>query len=69
MKIHHIAICVDDIGEAIDWYCSKLNFEVDYQDESWALISFENSKVALVLPEQHPPTWPSSTTTHRNLVN
>ena len=55
MKIHHIAICVDDIVDALDWYCSTLNFEVEYQDDSWALLSFENTKVALVLPEQHPP--------------
>ena len=55
MKIHHTAICVDDIHEAIDWYCSKLKFEIEYQDNTWALLSFENSKIALVLPEQHPP--------------
>ena len=55
MKIHHTAICVDDIGRAIDWYCEKLSFEIEYQDDSWALLSFENSRVALVLPEQHPP--------------
>jgi catechol 2,3-dioxygenase-like lactoylglutathione lyase family enzyme len=55
MKIHHTAICVDDIRTAIGWYCQKLNFEIEYQDDSWALLSFENSRVALVLPEQHPP--------------
>lgn len=55
MKIHHTAICVDDIARAIDWYCEKLSFEIEYQDDSWALLSFENSRVALVLPEQHPP--------------
>lgn len=55
MKIHHTAICVDDIGTAIDWYCQTLNFVVEYQDDSWALLSFDNSRVALVLPEQHPP--------------
>ena len=55
MKIHHSAICVDDIAEATDWYRSIMDFEIEYQDESWALLSFENSKVALVLPSQHPP--------------
>ena len=38
MKIHHTAICVDDIASAIDWYCQKLNFEVEYQDDSWAFL-------------------------------
>ena len=46
MKIHHSAICVDDIAVATDWYRSIMDFEVEYQDESWALLSFENSKVA-----------------------
>ena len=55
MKIHHTAICVDDINKAIAWYCSKLKFEIEYEDDTWALLSFENSKIALVLPEQHPP--------------
>ena len=55
MNIHLTAVRVDDIGTAIDWYCQKLNFDVEYQDNSWALLSFENSRVALVLPEQHPP--------------
>ena len=55
VKIHHTEICVDDIGRAIDWYCEKLSFEIEYQDNSWALLSFESARVALVLPEQHPP--------------
>ena len=55
MKIHHTAICVDNIDTAIEWYAQKLNFEVEFKDDSWALLSFENSRIALVLPEQHPP--------------
>ena len=58
MKIHHTAICVDDINEAIDWYCSKLNLRLNIEIYR-ALLSFENSKIALVLPEQH-LTSPSS---------
>ena len=29
--------------------------KVTYEDESWALLGFANVKLALVLPEQHPP--------------
>ena len=28
---------------------------MQYQDESWALLGFDNVRLALVLPEQHPP--------------
>ncbi|PPR09053.1 MAG: hypothetical protein CFH41_02830 [Alphaproteobacteria bacterium MarineAlpha11_Bin1] len=55
MKLHHTAICVDEIQSAVDWYKNLLAFDVEYQDETWALLSFENTRVALVLPSQHPP--------------
>ena len=29
--------------------------KVTFQDETWALIEFKNTKLALVIPEQHPP--------------
>ncbi len=55
MKLHHTALCVDEIQPAIEWYKNRLSFDVDYQDETWALLSFDNTKIALVLPSQHPP--------------
>ena len=53
-KIHHIAIQVEDISKSVEWY--KKNFEVvvSYQDETWAMIDFENTSLALVMPEEHP---------------
>ena len=55
MKLHHVALCVPDIGPAIDWYTETLSASVAYQDETWALLDIENTSIALVLPSQHPP--------------
>ena len=53
-SIHHIAIQVDDIARAVDWYTEQFEVEVTYQDESWAMLAFANMSLALVLPGQHP---------------
>lgn len=52
--IHHIAISVPDIGKALEWYTSRFNCEVEYVDKTWAFIKFANTKLALVLPKEHP---------------
>jgi len=54
-RIHHVAIQVDDIGPALNWYRQQFDCHVDYEDDSWALIRFENLALALVKPGQHPP--------------
>lgn len=53
--LHHIAISVDDIGKAVDWYREHFQCGVAYQDATWALLKFANVHVALVMPGQHPP--------------
>lgn len=53
-KIHHIAIQVKDLQETLQWYQQNYDCNVSYQDESWAMIDFENTSLALVSPEQHP---------------
>ena len=53
--LHHVAISVKDIGEAVSWYKEHFRCDISYQDESWALLDFANVQVALVIPEQHPP--------------
>ena len=55
MKLHHIAISVSNIGEAVGWYSQALDATIAYQDETWALLDIENASIALVLPSQHPP--------------
>ncbi|MCX8231323.1 MAG: VOC family protein [Alphaproteobacteria bacterium] len=53
--IHHIAIPVTDIVAAVAFYTARFRVAVDYQDDSWALLRFANTKLALVTPDQHPP--------------
>jgi len=52
--IHHVAIPVPNVAKAVEWYTSRFNCCVDYIDESWALLAFANTKLALVLPQEHP---------------
>tara|TARA_B100001093_G_scaffold43880_1_gene37172 strand:+ start:69 stop:380 length:312 start_codon:yes stop_codon:yes gene_type:complete len=54
-KIHHIAIEVQSIENAISWYKSNSKCEVSYKDDTWALLKYENISLALVLPKSHPP--------------
>lgn len=54
-KLHHVALQVNDIQATVDWYKTMFDVEIAYQDESWALMQFENISVAFVLPDQHPP--------------
>ena len=52
--IHHTAIQVHDIAMAVSWYTEHFTCEIEYQDDSWAMLKFANTSLALVLPEQHP---------------
>ncbi len=52
--IHHVAIPVPNIATALEWYTSRFNCQVEYVDETWALLEFANAKLALVLPNEHP---------------
>ena len=53
-KIDHVAVVVTDIDNAVNWYRQNFDCQIDYQDNSWALLNFENVNIALVLPDQHP---------------
>jgi catechol 2,3-dioxygenase-like lactoylglutathione lyase family enzyme len=53
-RLHHIALPVADITQALEWYRATFDVETVYADESWALLRFENVALALVLPSQHP---------------
>ena len=54
-SIDHIAIVVTNINHAVNWYTKNRDCEVIYQNETWADLQFENIKLALVLPQDHPP--------------
>jgi len=51
----HIAINVEDIERAVEWYKTKLDAKVHYKDETWALLKVGPTSLALTLPTQHPP--------------
>ena len=53
-SIDHIAIPVQDVASAVDWYTRTFQCEVSYQDDTWAFLKFGNVKLALVIPGQHP---------------
>jgi|TARA_R100000742_G_C4249116_1_gene67623 catechol 2,3-dioxygenase-like lactoylglutathione lyase family enzyme len=73
-KIDHIAIVVTNIAEAVRWYTNKFDCKVTYEDKSWAELQFDNIKLALVLPQDHPAhiafesdDWgPDTPTKHRD---
>merc|ERR1712224_436859 len=54
-KIHHIAIEVKNIKEAISWYKNHTECKVVYEDETWAMLEYSNISLAFVLPNMHPP--------------
>lgn len=53
--LDHVAIQVQDVQRAVDWYRSRFDVRIGYQDDTWALLEFANIRLALVIPEQHPP--------------
>lgn len=53
--LHHVAIAVNDIAEAVNWYRARFKCEIAYQDPTWAYLKFANAHLALVVPSQHPP--------------
>src|SRR5580765_2075716 len=53
--VHHIAVSVQNVAEAVEWYTRQFNCKVRYQDDTWALLEFANIQMALVIPSQHPP--------------
>ena len=51
----HVAICVSDIEKSVNFYAKNFNAETVYQDETWAMLQIGSGKLALTLPQQHPP--------------
>ena len=52
-RIDHIAVQTESINDSVKWYKKMFSCEVEYEDDSWALLKFENTKLALVVPNQH----------------
>ena len=41
-KLHHVALAVPDIEEALSWYKAHFDVAIEYAVQSWALLQFEN---------------------------
>ena len=56
MKLDHVAVLSTDIDESVKWYKKMWDdAKVLYQDNTWAFLESERSKIAFVTPKQHPP--------------
>lgn len=53
-SLHHVAIQVEDIKRALEWYTKNFHADIAYVDDTWALLRFDNIYLALVIPGQHP---------------
>ena len=52
--VDHIAITVNNIQEAVEWYRQHFNCSISYQDETWAYLEFANVRLAMVVASEHP---------------
>ena len=55
MKLDHIAINVRCISDSVEWYKQNFDAQVKYEDSTWALLQIGKTRLALTIPEQHPP--------------
>jgi catechol 2,3-dioxygenase-like lactoylglutathione lyase family enzyme len=53
--LHHAALRVKDVKAAVEWYSKRFRCRVEYQDATWAMLAFENVRLAFVVEQQHPP--------------
>ena len=53
--IDHIAIETKCVKDSVKWYMEHFNCDLKYQDQTWAMLKFDNISVALVTPGEHPP--------------
>ena len=52
--IDHVAVPVLNIRKGVSYYVKNFKCKLLHEDASWALLEFENTKLALVLPFEHP---------------
>jgi len=55
MKFDHVALNVKDIKGSVSWYVRNLNAVTLYEDNTWAFLQVNGTKIALTLKSQHPP--------------
>ena len=54
LKLDHVALLVKDIQRSVKWYQERVNAEVEYQDDTWAMLKIGDAKIALMTEGQHP---------------
>jgi hypothetical protein len=52
--VDHMAFVVRNIATAVTWCSQRFNFKVIYQDETFALLEFQNVAISFVVRKQHP---------------
>ena len=55
LKFDHVAFNVKSIQKSIDWYVKQMGCEIEYCDDTWAMMKCGDTKIALTLEGQHPP--------------
>lgn len=53
-SIDHIAIQSDAPIALAKWYEAEFGAEILYLDDTWGFLQFDNIKLAIVHPKQHP---------------
>jgi len=53
--VDHVAVSVHRIAESVQWYQQHFRCRVRYQDETWAMLEFANTRLALIAEGRHPP--------------
>tara|TARA_R100000008_G_scaffold15633_1_gene7626 strand:+ start:1246 stop:1587 length:342 start_codon:yes stop_codon:yes gene_type:complete len=52
--VDHIAVLVDDLDEALDWWQERLGAAVTHRDEFYYRLSVNNTNIALISKNKYP---------------
>ena len=47
-KIDHIAIQTTSIKDSVLWYKKMFKCEIEFEDDTWALLKFDNTKLIII---------------------
>jgi catechol 2,3-dioxygenase-like lactoylglutathione lyase family enzyme len=54
MRFDHVALVVKNVYESVVWYRSALKAIVEYEDETWAMLTVGDARIALSKAGHHP---------------
>jgi catechol 2,3-dioxygenase-like lactoylglutathione lyase family enzyme len=55
MQFDHVALSVKNVYESVAWYRDAFKAVVEYEDETWAMLSIGDIRIALTKSGHHPP--------------